>query len=275
VTLVEGSALDVLQRIASHKRRREVPLQRAACPMEEIRKKAKAQPPALDFVERLRKVEGVALIAEMKRRSPSMGTLAPGIDPAQLAESYRQGGAAAISVVTDRRFFGGSMGDLERVKRAMAEWPEPLPLLRKDFIVDPYQVHAARAAGADAVLLIVAILSDAELRELSVLTQGLGMAPLVEAHSERELERALSAKPRMVGVNNRDLRDFTVDLETSLALRPMVPVEIAFIAESGIRTRRDVQRLAEANVDGMLVGEALVAAADPAAKARELTGWPG
>lgn len=198
----------------------------------------------------------LALIAEIKRASPSRGPLAPGLDPAELARLYAAGGAAAISVLTDERFFQGSLDDLRRAAAAQTG----LPLLRKEFVLDEYQVYEARAAGADALLLIAACLDAAQLQALHSLAQELGLTALVEVHAADELERTLACGPRLVGVNNRNLQDFSVSLETCLALRRLIPAGVPVVAESGIHTRQDVQRLAAGGLQAMLVGESLVTA---------------
>ena len=210
---------------------------------------------------------GVSLIAEVKRASPSKGLLRPDLDPVALARAYEANGAAAVSVLTDQRFFQGSLDDLRAIRQSVG-----LPVLRKDFTLDPYQVYEARAAGADAVLLIVAALGNDGLRALYGLTVELGMDALVEVHNEAELERALAIKPRIVGVNNRDLRTFEVDLGTTARLRLQVPGDTVIVAESGVRSRADVMRLAELGVDAILVGESLVRAEDTGKKVRELVG---
>jgi len=205
------------------------------------------------------------LIAEAKKASPSKGLLAANFDPARLAREYAAGGAAAISVLTEPHFFQGDPAYLAMAKRAA-----PLPALRKDFLFDPYQVVEARALGADAVLLIVAILDGGLLGEMLALAGSLGMAALVEVHDAAEVDRALAAGARIVGVNNRDLRTFEVDLETTRRLRALLPPECLVVSESGIHSRADVARLREWGVHAMLVGESLVRAGDVAAKVREL-----
>ena len=223
-------------------------------------------PPPRDLAAAVR-APGVSLIAEIKRASPSRGLLCPDLDPEVLARTYEAFGASAISVLTDEHFFQGSLQDLHEVRHAVH-----LPILRKDFVVDPYQVFQARAAGADAVLLIVAALTDAELTSLYRLVHRLAMEALVEVHNIAELERALMLGPRLVGINNRDLHSFEVRLDTTLELRPLIPSETLVVAESGIHTTADVARLAAGAVDAMLVGESLVRAQDVGAKVRELTG---
>jgi indole-3-glycerol phosphate synthase len=212
----------------------------------------------------------VRLIAEIKRASPSRGILAPNLDIHQIARLYAENGAAAISVLTDVRFFLGSL-DYLRSLRASAE-PLP-PLLRKDFILAPAQVYETRAGGADAMLLIAAALPDAELFDLHALTLELGLTPLVEVHTQAELDRVLPLPGlRLVGINNRDLTTFTTSLATTEALRPNIPAGLTVVSESGIFTAADVARLAAVPVDAVLVGEALVTAPDIGAKVRELSG---
>ncbi len=264
--------MSILDQIIAYKRDVELPTRRAELPLVEMRARALAAPPALDFISALRSALPGAhpprLIAEIKRASPSKGLLCPQFDPLRLAEAYQAGGAAAVSVLTDVHFFQGGLDDLRSVRQRFPR----LPLLRKDFILDPYQVYETRAAGADALLLIAAALQDDVLNELLALTCALGMAALIEVHDEVELQRALACSPRLVGVNNRNLRTFQVDLSTCLSLRALTPREVCFVAESGIHTRADVQRLASAGIDAMLIGEALVTAPDIDIKMKELIG---
>jgi indole-3-glycerol phosphate synthase len=268
--------MTILDRIVDYKRSEELPRRMRDVPLETLQACAASAPAPRDFVAALRSAPGIALIAEVKRASPSKGVLRPDFDPVQLAATYTAHGAAAISVLTDEPFFQGNLAYLTQICQRLAlpleggEQPRPVPLLRKDFMIHPYQVYEARAAGADALLLIAAILSEADLAQLLSLTQALGMAALVEVHTEDELARVLPLAPRLVGVNNRDLRDFSVDLNTCLRLRPLLPPDVCLVAESGIHTRTDVARLAAAGVDAVLVGEALVTAPDVAAKVREL-----
>ena len=208
---------------------------------------------------------GPRLIAEIKRASPSKGPLAPDLDPAGLAAAYELGGAAALSVLTEPRFFRGGPGDLAAARAATT-----LPVLRKDFLFDPYQLFEARALAADAVLLIVAILDGGLLAEMLDVARVLGLAALVEVHDEAEVERAVAAGARIVGINNRDLRTFRVDLETTRRLRGRIPAGRLVVSESGIHSQADVTRLREWDVDAMLVGESLVRAGDVAAQLREL-----
>jgi indole-3-glycerol phosphate synthase len=269
-----NTKLSFLDEIMAHKRD-EVARERVARPLAEVRAAAEAAPRPLDFVAALRGVPArPALIAEIKRRSPSRGLLAPDFDPLRLARIYRENGAACISVLTDEKYFGGSLAQLAGVRGQ-----EPgIPLLRKDFICDPYQVVQARAAGADAVLLIVAALSPEQLRDLHALARALGMAALIEVHAAAELETALACAPALVGINNRDLHTFTVDLATTERLAQRIPPEICVVAESGIHGPGDLARLAAIprpggarGIEAILVGEALVTAADVGAKVRDLT----
>jgi indole-3-glycerol phosphate synthase len=202
------------------------------------------------FRAALSEAPGVALIAEVKKASPSAGVIRPDFDPARIARAYERGGAAAVSVLTDREFFQGSPGFVEEVRRAA-----DLPALRKDFLLDPLQIIESRALGADACLLIVTALDAALLAELMGLSRDLGMDALVEAHDERELDAALAAGADLVGINNRDLRTFEVSLATAERLAPAVPDGVLVVAESGIRTFADVERLQECGVKAVLVGE--------------------
>jgi indole-3-glycerol phosphate synthase len=217
------------------------------------------------FGEALVRPNRVNVIAEHKRRSPSRGVIREDLVPADVARGYENAGAAAISVLTDEPFFGGRVAHLEEVRRATA-----LPVLRKDFVLVPWQVWEARAAGADAVLLIVAALTDAELRSLLDVTRAAGLDALVEVHDRSELDRALVAGSRIVGVNNRDLKTLAVSLETALSLAPAIPDDVVAVAESGIRTTADLVRLREAGFDAFLVGERLMAAPDPGEALRRL-----
>jgi len=254
----------ILDRILDWKRV-EVAAQKRTSPLSAVREAALAAPPPRDLAAALR-APGVSLIAEIKRASPSRGLLHPDLDPAVQAAAYERHGAAAISVLTDERFFRGTLDDLRAVRHTV-----DLPVLRKEFVLDAYQVYQARAAGADALLLIVAALNDAELRSLYALAYELGMAALVEVHDTAELERALTLAPRILGINNRNLHTFEVSLDVTARLSSRVPPETVLVAESGIHTAADVERLAALGVHGMLVGESLVRAPDVGAKIRELT----
>ena len=274
-----------LEQIMAHKRE-ELTQEKRDVALADLRAAVAVAEPPRDFFAALRPTggpTGVRLIAEVKRASPSRGLLCHDFDPVRLADVYSANGAAAISILTDARFFQGDLVHVSQVRQhfmtAAGAHPgrprpavRPLPLLRKDFIFDPYQVWAARAAGADALLLIAAVLSDREVRDLLIETRRLQMEALVEVHDEDEVRRALAAGARIIGANNRDLRTFTIDLATTGRLRPLAPPEIIFVAESGIHTPADVRRLADLGVDAMLVGEAFVraAAAERPARVREL-----
>jgi indole-3-glycerol phosphate synthase len=215
--------------------------------------------------------ERVSLIAELKRASPSKGILAPHLDLFEVAEIYGQNGASAISVLTDEKFF---MGKLETLRELRFTYKSELTLLRKDFIIDQSQIYEGRVNGADAILLIAAaLLDDQHFADLHALALELGLTPLVEVHNKAEAERALSLKDvKLIGINNRNLATFEVSLETTERIRPMISSDIAVVAESGIFNAGDVERLAEAKVDAILVGEALVTSKDIGAKVRELSG---
>jgi indole-3-glycerol phosphate synthase len=210
---------------------------------------------------------GISVIAEVKRRSPSKGDLAPDLDPATLATDYRRGGAACLSVLTDRDYFGGSPDDLVAAKRASG-----LPVLRKDFTVAAADVCDARLMGADAVLLIVAALDQAELAEFAALAASLGLDALVEVHDEAELERAVAIDARLIGVNQRDLVTFAVDTDRAVKLAGLIPSDVVAVAESGVGGPDDAARLADAGYDAVLVGETLVRSGDPAATTAALRG---
>jgi indole-3-glycerol phosphate synthase len=227
-----------------------------------------ARPPR-DFFGALTMGAHVALIAECKRRSPGAGAIRLDLGPQELVAGYARAGAAAVSVLTDGAYFGGSLEDLQAVSAAV-----PLPVLRKDFTLDTLQVIEARAAGADAVLLIARILEDATMARLHTAATALGMAALVEVHDARELDRAARMGAQLIGINNRDLATFVTDLGTTVSLLDHLPAGAAVVSESGIRTRGDVERLGAAGVDAVLVGESLLAAPDPSAAAATLVGVP-
>lgn len=213
--------------------------------------------------------ENVSLIAEVKRASPSKGQLTRDFAPVMLAATYAINGAAAISVLTDDDFFQGRMAYLTAIRKAV-----PTPLLRKDFIIDPYQIYEGKAAGADAILLIVAALADLQLAELYALTNELGMTALVEVHNEWEMERALRLRAKLIGINNRDLKTFHVDLGTTARLAAMVDDEVVLVAESGIFSAADARAMGCLGADAILVGEALMKAPDTASLARALSSQP-
>jgi indole-3-glycerol phosphate synthase len=234
-------------------------------PIERVLSQAPTPGARRAFGGALRQQERVNVIAEFKRRSPSRGVIREDLPPVAVAQAYEVAGAAALSVLTDHQFFGGSLQDLQEARAATL-----LPTLRKDFVVDAYQVREAWIAGADAVLLIAAVLDDAELRALHKLAVEHGLDPLVEVHDGRELARALAAGATLIGVNSRDLRTMEVRLETALELAPLVPDEVVAVAESGIRSGRDLRRLRDAGYDAFLVGEQLMQAKDPGRALEEL-----
>jgi indole-3-glycerol phosphate synthase len=221
--------------------------------------------PPRDFPGALARVGKINIISELKKASPSRGVIREEYAPAVLAASMEEAGAAALSVLTEEDFFSGSLGDLKEASRVTK-----IPILRKDFIVDPWQVWETRAAGADSFLLIAAVLNDVEMRELLELGRTLKMEALVEVHSREELERVLEAGARIIGVNNRDLRDFQVHLETSLGLAEAIPEECIAVSESGLRTYDDLARLQRAGFDAFLIGEHVMQSADPAVALRAL-----
>lgn len=245
--------------------REDLATRRAALPLEALKERALRVPAALDAVAHLAPRDGVHVIAEVKRSSPSKGALAAIADPAALASDYAAGGASVISVLTEARRFAGSLADLDAVRARV-----DVPILRKDFIVDPYQVWEARAHGADLVLLIVAALPQDVLVGLLERIESLGMHALVEAHDEAEVERAVAAGARIIGVNNRDLRTLEVDRGTFARLAPGVPDGVIRVAESGVRGPLDVMAMAEAGAHAVLVGEALVTGQAPRAAVAEL-----
>ena len=257
----------VLDRIVADKREELAAAQRRL-PFANLKARLPQAPPPRPFAEALRD-DFLRLVAEVKKASPSRGLLREDFDPLALARAYAEAGAAAVSVLTDERHFQGSLDHLAAIRAALPQGP---PLLRKDFLFDHYQLYEARAHGADAVLLIAAVLNSALLAQLIGLAMALDMDALVEVHDELELERALMAGARLVGINNRDLRTFEDDLAATERLRPLIPPEVTVIAESGIATRADVERLESLGVHAVLIGEALVTAPDPAAKIRELMG---
>jgi len=236
-------------------------------PLAELRRVALDQTPPLDFASALRG-DRIQLIAEVKKASPSKGVIRPDFNPVETAQTYASNGASAISVLTEAKYFQGSLNYLKDIRNALGE--NSLPLLRKDFICDPYQVYESRAYGADSLLLIVAILTPERLEELLGLSHELGMSCLVEVHNEAELETALGSQSRIIGINNRDLSTFTVDLTTTERLRPLIPPDRIVVSESGIKNHSDMVRLRQWGVDAVLIGESLMSAPDVAAKMKEL-----
>mgnify|MGYP001067292651 FL=1 len=262
---------DILNKILAVKRE-EVAAAQAAKPLAAIRAEAEAQSAPRDFVGAIRnkvgaKVSagGTAVIAEIKKASPSKGVIRPDFRPAEIAADYAQHGAACLSVLTDRQFFQGSTEYLQQARAACA-----LPVLRKDFMIDPYQVYEARAMGADAILLIVAALADAQMRELEDLALSLNMAVLVESHDAGELDRALKLKTPLMGINNRNLRTFEVSLDTTLSQLARIPPDRIVITESGILNAADVALMKQHHVNAFLVGEAFMRAPSPGAELARL-----
>ena len=258
-----GTILDEI--MAYH--RQQLPKRKREIPLENLRAFAGVAPLSLNFYDALR-APGVSLIAECKKASPSKGLMVPDYDPAALATTYVRAGASAISVLTDARHFQGSLADLRNVKEATAglkitgSQSKGVPILRKDFIFDPYQVYEARVAGADAVLLIAAVLENGEIQNLLSLTHQLKMNALVEVHTEREVERVLSLGARIMGINNRNLQTFKVDFENTARLRRLIPDDVVIVGESGLKTTADVERMRDIGVDAVLVGETLVKSRD-------------
>ncbi|MBM3189917.1 MAG: indole-3-glycerol phosphate synthase TrpC [Chloroflexi bacterium] len=240
-----------------------------ALPESALRERVRALPPTLDLCAALRG-PGVSIIAEIKRASPSRGAISPSLEPARLAADYARAGAEAISVLTEGSRFGGSLADLAEARRGLAEAGLMRPILRKDFILDSYQLLEARAWGADAALLIAAILDDAALARLYEIALALGLTPLVEVHDEEELARVLRLNPPLVGINNRNLKDLSVDLGVTRRLRPLIPPPTLVVSESGIHKPEQMRQLKALQVDAALIGEALLTAPDPAARLRQL-----
>jgi indole-3-glycerol phosphate synthase len=252
----------ILDKIIDHTRE-VVRVAEVSHPLNDLKAACQSAPATRNFVDALTR-EHVALIAEVKHASTSRGILIDPFDPVAIATMYAENGAAAISILTDEEFFKGHLDYLKQIRAAVE-----IPLLRKDFTIDPYQIYEARDAGADAILLIVATLDDALLADLYALAAELGLAALVEVHDEAEMERAIKLNAKLIGINNRDLRDFSVDLATSARLSEHVPAGAVLVGESGIKTAEDVRALGA--VQAILVGETVVTAADRVAKLRELT----
>lgn len=255
----------VLDQIVTHKKE-EVAARKTAVSLQQLEERLERVDPPRDFRAALRK-DGISLIAEIKRASPSRGDILPGVDAVGLASVYEHSGARALSVLTDGKFFKGSLDDLVTARQNVR-----IPCLRKEFIIDAYQIYEARAAQADAILLIVRILSDEQLTEYIELARSLGMYALVETHSEEEIGRAVHARAHIIGINNRDLDTLEVNFETTLRLKHCVPGGHMLVSESGIHTRDQVKRLEGGGVDAILVGESLMMSSDIRAKIRELLG---
>lgn len=257
------------------RRKQDVAEAKAAVPQSELGARLASAPEPIGFAERLRRDAPMAVIAEVKRASPSKGDIAPGLDAVAQALKYATGGAAGISVLTEPTWFKGTLADMAGVRDAIELMGDARPaVLRKDFIVDEYQVLEGRVHGADSVLLIVASLDDTRLAALMECSRDLGMEPLVEVNNAAEMERALAAGATVIGINNRDLRTFNVDLGTTDRLAGMVGGSALLAALSGISTREDVERFQSAGAGAVLVGESLMVASDPAARIQELRGVP-
>ena len=253
----------MLDKIIAQKRQ-EIEQRKKITTMTYLQERIARQKPPLDIALTL-KGDHIRLIAEVKQASPSRGMLSPNLNPIELAQTYAEGGAAAISVLTEANYFMGSIEHLSAIREVVG-----LPLLRKDFIFDPYQVYESRAYGADALLLIAAVLNQEQLKELVSLSHNLGLRCLVEVHNTGEVERAVLSGAKIIGINNRDLNTFTVDITTTCRLRPLIPQERIVVSESGIKSKRDIEKLGKWGVDAVLVGEALVTAGDVMAKMKEL-----
>jgi len=253
----------MLDKIIAQKRE-EVEQRKKALPLTYLKERIAQQKPPLDFARAL-KGDHIRLIAEVKQASPSRGILCPNFNPTKLATTYAQGGAAAISVLTEKNYFKGSIEHLAEIRQEVTT-----PVMRKDFIFDPYQVYESCAHGADALLLIVAILSQEQLKELLSLSHSLKLGCLVEVHNEAEVGRALLSGAEIIGINNRDLNTFTVNLNTTHRLRSLMPKEKIVVSESGIKSQSDVKKLKRWGVNAILVGEALVTSNDVLTKMREL-----
>ena len=254
-----------LEKIMATKREELVAMKRLA-PLREIKANLRELPPTRNFQEALTGRD-CAIIAEVKKASPSRGIIREDFDPLKIAAIYEDSGAAAISILTESVFFNGDSQYLAEISKIAS-----IPLLRKDFIIDPYQIYETRLLGGDALLLIARLLSREALAEYIVLTVELGMTPLVEVHDEGELEKSLAAGAQVIGINNRNLDTFVTDLGTSLKLAPLIPAGIVKISESGIAGRRDVETLQRAGIHAFLIGETLIRAADMGRKLRELSG---
>jgi indole-3-glycerol phosphate synthase len=256
----------ILDEIVAHNRQ-ELENRQRSLSLAEVRRMALEQPPTLDFAAALQG-DRVRLIAEVKRASPSAGAIRTDCDPVEIAKVYAGNGASAISVLTETKHFQGSLQDLRAIRDALGD--KRIPLMRKDFLFDPYHIYESRAFGADALLLIVAILAPAQLKELLFLSHQLGLKCLVEVHNEAELALALKTEARIIGVNNRNLDTLKVSLNTTKRLRAFIPPDRIVVSESGIKDPEDVGMLRHLRIDAILVGEALMSAPDIAAKMKEL-----
>jgi len=245
----------------------ELEARKRSLPLAELQRMALAQPTPLDFASVLRG-DRIQFIAEVKKASPSKGIIRADFNPVEIAQTYASNGASAISVLTESRHFQGSLNYLKNIRDALGD--EQLPLLRKDFLSDPYQVYESRAYGADSLLLIVAILTPEKLEELLELSHKLNMSCLVEVHNEAELKIALRSQATIIGINNRDLNTFIVDITTTERLRPLIPADRIVVSESGIKEHSDMEKLRQWGVNAVLIGESLMSAPDIATKMKEL-----
>ena len=266
--VVRSDSPDILKKIVEVKNR-EVRRLKSDVPVDDLVRRIGSQPDPLEFGSKL-VGSWIKVIAEVKRASPSRGVLREGLDPEWVATKYAENGAAAISVLTNRDHFHGSLEDLEAV--ASVAHAASIPVLRKEFIFDPYQVHEARAYGADAILLIASMLNHAQLTSLKELAEGYGMETLVEVHDEEDLTEAVAVGPKIIGINNRNLRTFHTTLDITLKLGPLVPEDCVLVSESGLKSAEDLKLVADAGASAVLIGDALVTAPDPGAKLRELLG---
>jgi indole-3-glycerol phosphate synthase len=256
----------ILEQIVADNRR-ELEIKKQSCPLREMQRSALEQSPPLDLASALQG-NGIQLIAEVKKASPSRGVIRQDFDPVEIAQTYADNGASAISVLTETNHFRGSLNYLRDIRGALAD--KKLPLLRKDFLYESYQIYESRAYGADSLLLITAILTPSKLQELLELSHELGMSCLVEVHDETEVEIAVRSGAKIIGINNRNLKTFAVDLFTTWRLRPLIPADRIVVSESGIKGRDDIEKLKEGGVYAVLVGESLMSAPDIAAKMKEL-----
>ncbi len=256
----------ILDTIIAHKQK-ELQIEEEQVPLATLKSKLANLPPTKDFRAAITQSGNINLIAEVKKKSPSKGIIREDFDPIQIAETYAENGAAAISVLTDERFFDGRLDYLSSICQVV-----DVPLLRKDFTIDPYHIYQARVAGADAILLIVAALTKDQLREFMDIAASLSLASLVEVHTDTELEIALDVGAEIIGINNRDLRTFHTDLATTFSLQEFLPTGKVVVSESGIYTRADVESLREAGVDAILVGESLMRSPDIGEQVRKLIG---
>ena len=256
----------ILDTIIAHKQK-ELQIEQEQVPLATLKSKLANLPPTKDFRCAIAQSGNINLIAEVKKKSPSKGVIREDFDPIQIAETYAKNGAAAISVLTDVRFFDGRLDYLSSIRQVV-----DVPLLRKDFTIDPYHIYQARVAGADAILLIVAALTKDQLREFMDIAESLSLASLVEVHTDTELEIALDVGAEIIGINNRDLRTFHTDLATTFSLREFLPTGKVVVSESGIYTRADVESLREAGVNAILVGESLMRSPDIGEQVRKLIG---